>query len=174
MTPTWVCSEDPPSHSQFIRRAEAKDTEGKIQSIPIKIINAVNPIPTMYSWVPLQQNFMVRLIIIRKCRSNILSNVEEKFKCKETNHWFQMFTGRRRDGSAQHPIYGRRGFGPGHNRSSILIKIVLIASIVSKRESSHERTMKFLSNLRTLQFFALSSDYLFCLFCHQQINVTLR
>jgi len=57
--PVWVCSEDPPSHSQFIRRAEAKDKEGKIQSIPIKIINAVNPIPTMYSWAPLQQNFMV-------------------------------------------------------------------------------------------------------------------
>merc|ERR1712168_733869 len=57
--PIWVCSEDPPSHSQFIRRAEAKDNDGKIQSIPIKIMNAVNPIPTMYSWAPLQQNFMV-------------------------------------------------------------------------------------------------------------------
>ena len=50
---------DPPSHSQFIRRAEAKDSEGKIQSISMKIINAVNPIPTMYCWAPLQQNFMV-------------------------------------------------------------------------------------------------------------------
>ncbi len=57
--PVWVCSEDPPSHSQFIRRAEARDADGKIQSIPIKIIHAVNPIPTMYSWAPLQQNFMV-------------------------------------------------------------------------------------------------------------------
>jgi histone-lysine N-methyltransferase EZH2 len=57
--PVWVCSEDPPLHSQFIRRAEAKDHEGKIQSIPIKIITAVNPMPTMYSWAPLQQNFMV-------------------------------------------------------------------------------------------------------------------
>lgn len=57
--PIWVCSEDPPSHSQFIRRAEAKDSEGKIQSINMKIMNAVNPIPTMYSWAPLQQNFMV-------------------------------------------------------------------------------------------------------------------
>ena len=57
--PVWVCSEDPPSHSQFIRRAEAKDSEGKIQSIPIKIIPAVNPIPNMYTWAPIQQNFMV-------------------------------------------------------------------------------------------------------------------
>ena len=57
--PVWVCSEDPPSHSQFIRRAEAKDNEGKIQSIPIKIIPAVNPIPNMYTWAPIQQNFMV-------------------------------------------------------------------------------------------------------------------
>ena len=57
--PEWVCSEDPPLHSQFIRRAEAKDHENKIQSIPIKIITAVNPMPTMYSWAPLQQNFMV-------------------------------------------------------------------------------------------------------------------
>jgi len=57
--PVWVCSEDPPSHSQFIRRAEIKDTDGKIQSIPIKIINSVNPIPNMYTWAPIQQNFLV-------------------------------------------------------------------------------------------------------------------
>merc|ERR1719228_152793 len=55
----WVCSEDPPSHSQLIRRAEIKDTDGKIQSIPIKIINSVNPIPNMYTWAPIQQNFLV-------------------------------------------------------------------------------------------------------------------
>ena len=55
---SWI-KKDPPSHSQFIRRAEAKDSEGKIQSISMKIINAVNPIPTMYCWAPLQQNFMV-------------------------------------------------------------------------------------------------------------------
>jgi len=57
--PVWVCSEDPPSHSQFIRRAQAEDNKGKIQSIPIKIINAVNPIPNMYTWANIQQNFMV-------------------------------------------------------------------------------------------------------------------
>jgi len=57
--PVWVCSEDPPSHSQFIRRAEARDNEGKIQSIPIKIISSVNPIPNQFTWAPIQQNFMV-------------------------------------------------------------------------------------------------------------------
>ena len=61
--PIWVCSEDPPSHSQFIRRAEAKDSENKIQSINVKIINAVNPIPTMYSWAPLQQVKFPRKIV---------------------------------------------------------------------------------------------------------------
>jgi len=57
--PVWACSEDPPAHSQFIRRAEARDKDGQIQSFPIKIISAVNPIPNMYTWAPIQQNFMV-------------------------------------------------------------------------------------------------------------------
>jgi histone-lysine N-methyltransferase EZH2 len=57
--PVWVCSEDPPAHSQFIRRAEARDKDGQIQSFPIKIISAVNPIPNKYTWAPIQQNFMV-------------------------------------------------------------------------------------------------------------------
>jgi len=57
--PVWICSEDPPKHSQFIKRAECKDSSGQLQSIPVKTIYSVSPLPNMYTWAPLQQNFMV-------------------------------------------------------------------------------------------------------------------
>uniref|UniRef100_A0A0P4WIF4 [histone H3]-lysine(27) N-trimethyltransferase n=1 Tax=Scylla olivacea TaxID=85551 RepID=A0A0P4WIF4_SCYOL len=59
MGPVWVCSVEAPAHQAVMRRTHVTSSCGEPLSIPIKTINAVNPIPTMYTWAPLQQNFMV-------------------------------------------------------------------------------------------------------------------
>lgn len=53
----WLAKED--AHASYMKKAEATSSDGKSQTCPIKIINAVKGIPDMYTWAPIQQNFMV-------------------------------------------------------------------------------------------------------------------
>lgn len=55
----WNCQKEAPVHSSCMKRAEVMRSDGVVLSCVIKVINAVTPIPTMYTWAPIQQNFMV-------------------------------------------------------------------------------------------------------------------
>lgn len=59
MGAVWVCSVEAPPHQAVMRRTHVTSSGSEPLCVPIKTINAVNPIPTMYTWAPLQQNFMV-------------------------------------------------------------------------------------------------------------------
>ncbi|KAK0158340.1 hypothetical protein PV328_009355 [Microctonus aethiopoides] len=55
----WLEKQDIPAHVSCMKKAEITSSDGETQTVPIKIMNAVTPIPTMYTWAPIQQNFMV-------------------------------------------------------------------------------------------------------------------
>ena len=59
---SWSCNQDWPSHVPCMKKAKPEHGAGvqvEQKPIPVKILNAVVPVPTMYSWATLQQNFMV-------------------------------------------------------------------------------------------------------------------
>ncbi|CAH2269973.1 jg9716 [Pararge aegeria aegeria] len=61
--PFWPPPVATPSHEALMKRAEVTSTDVSgivsTQQVPIRVINSVNPIPTMYTWAPTQKNFMV-------------------------------------------------------------------------------------------------------------------
>ncbi|KAI5644191.1 SET domain-containing protein [Phthorimaea operculella] len=61
--PFWPPPATTSSHESLMKRAEVSYTDASgvvtTQQVPIRIINSVNPIPTMYTWAPTQKNFMV-------------------------------------------------------------------------------------------------------------------
>lgn len=55
----WLAMQDSPAHVSCMKKAEITSSDGEVQSCPVKLIQAASPIPTMYTWAPIQQNFMV-------------------------------------------------------------------------------------------------------------------
>uniref|UniRef100_A0A7R9IAH0 [histone H3]-lysine(27) N-trimethyltransferase n=3 Tax=Timema TaxID=61471 RepID=A0A7R9IAH0_9NEOP len=55
----WQVLPKSPPHVKSMKKAVSVYPDGDIQECPVQIINAVPPIPTMYTWAPIQQNFMV-------------------------------------------------------------------------------------------------------------------
>lgn len=61
----WECRPHVETVSRS-KRSEVSKVDGvgdDIMSVPIKIINAVAPVPTMYIWAPIQANFMVTTVV---------------------------------------------------------------------------------------------------------------
>lgn len=61
VAPVWVCGVEAPAHGAVLRKTHVTSSNGETLVVPIRTMVAVNPLPTMYTWAPLQQNFMVTI-----------------------------------------------------------------------------------------------------------------
>lgn len=48
-----------PDHAEHLKKATVTSNNGQKQSVSINVLPLVIPIPQMYTWAPVQQNFMV-------------------------------------------------------------------------------------------------------------------
>ncbi|KAL7306374.1 hypothetical protein TKK_0001798 [Trichogramma kaykai] len=55
----WLALHEIPAQESCMKKAEIACSDGDVQNCPVKLLNAITPIPTMYTWAPIQQNFMV-------------------------------------------------------------------------------------------------------------------
>ncbi|XP_043464225.1 histone-lysine N-methyltransferase E(z)-like [Leptopilina heterotoma] len=55
----WFALQDIPPQSLSKKKAVITSDDGETQSLNIKIVKSVSPIPTAYTWAPIKQNFMV-------------------------------------------------------------------------------------------------------------------
>ncbi|CAG7818130.1 unnamed protein product [Allacma fusca] len=55
----WACNMEQPTYAPCSKKASITSTDMVTQVAPIRVIHAIAATPTMYTWAPIQQNFMV-------------------------------------------------------------------------------------------------------------------
>lgn len=74
-----------PEHAEHLKKATVTSNTGKKQSVSINVLPLVIPIPQMYTWAPVQQNFMVEDETVcehlnNQCNSKVTDVVSDVFR----------------------------------------------------------------------------------------------